>query len=118
MRERVVGPWGVIPAHNTELSPSPLRAFFPGFAYQLYQLGVLIASSIGYIEAVMGEHFRYGTSMGILALAILIIGAVVISFGPEAKGISFFGGERERANNARENSLVFEGARDKSNGSD
>jgi len=56
--------------------------------------------------------------MGILALAILIIGAVVISFGPEAKGISFFGGERERANNARENSLVFEGARDKSNGSD
>jgi SHS family lactate transporter-like MFS transporter len=115
MQFMVQGTWGVIPAHIMELSPSPVRAFFPGFAYQL---GVLIASSIGYIEAVMGEHFRYGTSMGILALAILVIGAVVISFGPEAKGISFFGGEKERANNARENSLVFEGARDKSNGSD
>jgi hypothetical protein len=56
--------------------------------------------------------------MGILALAILIVGAVVISLGPEAKGISFFGDEKVMVNSARENSLVFERARDKSNGCD
>lgn len=90
MQFMVQGAWGVIPAHITELSPGQLRAFFPGFAYQL---GVLIASSVGYIEAVMGEHFRYAFSMGVLAAIVLIVGAVVIYFGPEAKGVSFMGGE-------------------------
>jgi SHS family lactate transporter-like MFS transporter len=76
----------VIPAHINELSPAPLRGFFPGFAYQL---GVLIASTIAYIEAVLGEHFSYAASMGFLAALVLLVGAVVISSGPEAKGISF-----------------------------
>jgi SHS family lactate transporter-like MFS transporter len=91
----VQGAWGVIPAHITELSPLQLRAFFPGFAYQL---GVLVASSIGYIEAVLGEHFRYATSMGILAATVLLIGALVIFVGPEAKGVSFVAAERSEAN--------------------
>jgi SHS family lactate transporter-like MFS transporter len=86
MQFMVQGAWGVIPAHITELSPGQLRAFFPGMAYQL---GVLIASSIGYIEAIVGEHFRYATSMGLIAGIVLIVGAVVIYIGPEAKGISF-----------------------------
>ena len=50
----VQGAWGVIPAHINELSPGHLRGFFPGFAYQL---GVLVASSITYVESVLGEHF-------------------------------------------------------------
>jgi len=86
MQFMVQGAWGVIPAHLNELSPAPLRGFFPGFAYQL---GVLCASSITYIEAVLGEHFTYAQSMGVLAASLLLIGALVIGLGPEAKGVSF-----------------------------
>ena len=86
MQFMVQGAWGVIPAHINELSPNKLRGFFPGFAYQL---GVLCASSIGYIEAVLGEHFSYQQSMGLLAALVLMVGSVVIWVGPEAKGIAF-----------------------------
>ncbi|HEX5431702.1 MAG TPA: MFS transporter, partial [Bryobacteraceae bacterium] len=86
MQFMVQGAWGVIPAHINELSPPQLRGFFPGFAYQC---GVLIASSAGYVEAVLGEHFSYATSMGGLAAAVLLIGAIAIWAGPEAKGVSF-----------------------------
>ncbi len=86
MQFMVQGAWGVIPAHINELSPPQLRGFFPGLAYQC---GVLIASSISYIEAVLGEHFSYSTSMGLLAGTVLIVGAMVIWAGPEAKGVSF-----------------------------
>ena len=86
MQFMVQGAWGVIPAHINELSPNELRGFFPGFAYQL---GVLCASSIGYVEALLGEHFTYSEAMGILAAAVFLIGAVVIWIGPEAKGVAF-----------------------------
>ena len=82
----VQGAWGVIPAHINELSPGHMRGFFPGFAYQL---GVLVASSITYIEAVLGEHFTYAQSMGVLAATVMIGGAIVISLGPEAHGVTF-----------------------------
>ena len=86
MQFMVQGAWGVIPAHINELSPAQLRAFFPGLAYQL---GVLMASSIGFIEALLGEHFSYTISMASHAIVVLCIGAVVISTGPEAMGVSF-----------------------------
>src|SRR5207248_5162172 len=86
MQFMVQGAWGVIPAHINELSPGQLRGFFPGFAYQL---GVLVASSITYIEALLAEHFSYAQSMGVLAAAVFVGGAVVISLGPEAHGVSF-----------------------------
>jgi SHS family lactate transporter-like MFS transporter len=86
MQFMVQGAWGVIPAHINELSPGALRGFFPGFAYQL---GVLCASSIGYVEAVVGEHFSYTQSMGILAATVLLVGAAVIALGPEAHGVKF-----------------------------
>jgi SHS family lactate transporter-like MFS transporter len=91
MQFMVQGAWGVIPAHITELSPGQLRAFFPGFAYQL---GVLIASSVGYVEALLGEHFKYASSMGILAATVLLASALTIYLGPEAKGVSFLVGKR------------------------
>ena len=91
MQFMVQGAWGVIPAHINELSPPQLRGFFPGLAYQL---GVLVASSISYIEALLGEHFSYSVSMGSLAVVVLCVGAIVISAGPEAKGVSFV--QRER----------------------
>jgi len=86
MQFMVQGAWGVIPAHINELSPGELRGFFPGFAYQI---GVLCASSISYIEPVLGERFSYTQSMGILAAAVLTLAAVVVYFGPEAKGVHF-----------------------------
>jgi SHS family lactate transporter-like MFS transporter len=86
MQFMVQGCWGVVPVHINELSPAQLRGFFPGLAYQL---GILIASSIAYIEAILGEHFSYAASMGGLAAIVLPVGALVIWLGPEAKGISF-----------------------------
>ncbi|HUX67463.1 MAG TPA: MFS transporter [Terriglobales bacterium] len=86
MQFMVQGAWGVIPAHLNELSPGQLRGFFPGFAYQL---GVLVASTVGYIEAVLAQRFSYSTAMGVLATGLLLLGAVVISLGPEAHGIAF-----------------------------
>jgi len=82
----VQGAWGVIPAHINELSPPLARGFFPGFAYQV---GVLIASSIAYIEALLGAHFTYAAAMGGLAAAVFLVGSIVISVGPEAKGVHF-----------------------------
>jgi SHS family lactate transporter-like MFS transporter len=82
----VQGAWGIIPAHINELSPGPLRGFFPGFAYQL---GVLIASAIPFVEAVVAEKLGYATAMEIMAGTVLVIGAIVILAGPEAKGIHF-----------------------------
>jgi SHS family lactate transporter-like MFS transporter len=86
MQFMVQGAWGIIPAHINELSPGALRGFFPGFAYQL---GVLIASGIVYVEAVLAEHLSYATSMEILAGSVLVLAAIVILAGPEAKGIHF-----------------------------
>jgi MFS transporter, SHS family, lactate transporter len=82
----VQGAWGVIPAHINELSPGSLRGFFPGFAYQL---GVLCASSIPYLESALGERFTYAQSMGGLVTAVIIGAFLVTFFGPEAHGVSF-----------------------------
>jgi len=82
----VQGAWGVIPAHINELSPAGLRGFFPGFAYQL---GVMCAASIPYVESALGEIFSYRQAMGLLMAVIFVVGIVVIASGPEAKGTSF-----------------------------
>ena len=82
----VQGAWGIIPAHINELSPSAARGFFPGFAYQL---GVMFASSIPYVESALGEVFTYKQAMGLLMVAVFI-GVIVVTWrGPEAKGVSF-----------------------------
>jgi SHS family lactate transporter-like MFS transporter len=82
----VQGAWGVIPAHINELSPNHLRGFFPGFAYQL---GVLCAASIPYVEALLGERFTYTQAMGGLVTMVFIGAFMVTFFGPEAHGVSF-----------------------------
>ena len=86
MQFMVQGAWGVIPAHINELSPDAIRGFFPGFAYQL---GVLCASSITYLQARMAERFTYSWVMGISMVVVLIVGAAVIGFGPERRGVTF-----------------------------
>jgi SHS family lactate transporter-like MFS transporter len=86
MQFMVQGAWGVIPAHINELSPSQLRGFFPGFAYQL---GVFFASAVPFLEARIAKHLAYSRAMGLIAAIVLVCGAAVIWLGPEAKGIEF-----------------------------
>jgi SHS family lactate transporter-like MFS transporter len=82
----VQGAWGVIPAHINELSPNHLRGFFPGFAYQL---GVMFAASIPYVESALGERFTYTQAMSGLMTVVFIVAFVVTLLGPEARGVSF-----------------------------
>ena len=82
----VQGAWGVIPAHLSELSPNEVRGFMPGFAYQC---GVLIASSIAYLEAGFAEHMSYATAMAATCLVILVCTAVIAALGRERRGVSF-----------------------------
>ncbi|MGH2644509.1 MAG: MFS transporter, partial [Chitinophagaceae bacterium] len=98
MQFMVQGAWGIIPAHINELSPGALRGFFPGFAYQL---GVLIASSVAYVEAVMAQYFSYAISMEILAASVLVLAAIAVIAGPEAKGINFNKGHEENSLSAK-----------------
>ena len=86
MQFMVQGAWGVIPAHINELSPDALRGFFPGFAYQL---GVLIASGSAYFEARMRYFMDYGHAMGLFALIVLVVGAIVVWVGPEKHRVEF-----------------------------
>jgi len=86
MQFMVQGAWGIIPAHINELSPGMLRGFFPGFAYQL---GVLVASSAPFLEAVMSRRLTYAQALGTFAAIVLVVGAIVISLGPEAHRVEF-----------------------------
>lgn len=86
MQFMVQGAWGVIPAHINELSPDAIRGFFPGFAYQI---GVLCASSITYLQARFAQHFTYSVVMGVSMAVVLVVGAIVIGFGPEKRGVMF-----------------------------
>jgi SHS family lactate transporter-like MFS transporter len=89
----VQGAWGVIPAHICELSPDPVRGFLPGFAYQC---GVLVASSVAYIEALIAEHTSYANAMAWVAVVVLSAAAVVVWLGPEKRGVMFGTPDTER----------------------
>lgn len=82
----VQGAWGVIPAHLSELSPNEIRGFLPGFAYQC---GVLLAGSVGYLEAVFAEHMSYATAMAATAGTIFAATALITGVGREKKGVEF-----------------------------
>ena len=82
----VQGAWGVIPAHLSELSPDSVRGFMPGFAYQC---GVLVASSVVYIEAVFARRLSYATAMALTAVTVFALAAIVAGFGKERKGTVF-----------------------------
>jgi SHS family lactate transporter-like MFS transporter len=88
MQFMVQGAWGVIPAHIMELSPDSVRGFLPGFAYQC---GVLLAGSVGYVEALFAEHLNYATAMAMTAGTVFVVGVAVIVFGPEKRGARFGG---------------------------
>ena len=82
----VQGAWGVIPAHISELSPDPVRGFLPGFAYQC---GVLLASSIVYLQALYAARAGYAATMALTAATVLTLTIAVAGLGRERRGIIF-----------------------------
>lgn len=94
MQFMVQGAWGVIPAHITELSPDSVRGFLPGFAYQC---GVLIASSIAFLEALLAAHTSYATSMALVAFIVCAGGMLAAGLGWERHGVAFGAEQADRA---------------------
>lgn len=82
----VQGAWGIIPAHLSELSPDSVRGFLPGFAYQC---GVLLAGSVGYVEAVLAQRTSYANAMALTAFVVFTLAAAVVALGREKRGIEF-----------------------------
>jgi MFS transporter, SHS family, lactate transporter len=82
----VQGAWGVIPAHLAELSPDAVRGFLPGFGYQC---GVLLASAVGYIEAVFAKRTSYAVAMAATAATVFLMAALASALGPERRGTEF-----------------------------
>ena len=86
MQFMVQGAWGVIPAHLTELSPGPVRAVLPGFAYQL---GNLITARNAVFQETYANHHDGGSLKVALSATVVIVGllvAVITAVGPEARG--------------------------------
>jgi MFS transporter, SHS family, lactate transporter len=86
MQFAVQGAFGVIPAHLNELSPGPVRAVFPGFAYQL---GNLCSSRNSVFQARLAQHFSGGMLTGVMSWTVVIGAsaiALVTGLGREARG--------------------------------
>jgi SHS family lactate transporter-like MFS transporter len=86
MQLMVQGAWGVIPVHLNELSPGPVRAIFPGLAYQL---GNLLSSRNSVFQARIAEHYfggRLGPALAGTVLVVALAVAGVTAMGSEAKG--------------------------------
>ncbi len=80
----VQGAWGVVPVYLSEISPGPVRATFPGVAYQL---GNLFASRISNVQAKAAEHSgSYGRVIAITIVAVALFLAAVMSFAKESRG--------------------------------
>jgi SHS family lactate transporter-like MFS transporter len=86
MQFLVQGSWGVIPAHLAELSPDAVRGFLPGFGYQT---GVLLASGVGYLEAVLARHTSYSVAMASTAAIVIVMAIIAIASGKERRAVEF-----------------------------
>jgi SHS family lactate transporter-like MFS transporter len=90
MQFMVQGAWGVVPAYLTELSPAPVRAIFPGLAYQL---GNLLTSRNLVFQTKMVE--RWGSYEPVLLGTVIVVAltlAIVTAFGRESRGVELEAG--------------------------
>jgi SHS family lactate transporter-like MFS transporter len=91
MQFMVQGAWGVIPAHLNELSPAAVRGTFPGFAYQL---GNLLSSRNGVLQARLTERRYGGIFAPVMAWTVLLVAslvAIVTWSGQERRGADLSG---------------------------
>ena len=86
MQFMVQGAWGVIPAHLAELSPDSVRGFLPGFAYQC---GVLLSSSVVYIQSIYAQRTSYAAAMAFTAVTVFSAACVATAVGRERRGAEF-----------------------------
>jgi SHS family lactate transporter-like MFS transporter len=84
MQFMVQGAWGVVPAYLTELSPAPVRAIFPGLAYQL---GNLITSRNLVIQTKLAEQWHsYPPVLLWTVIVVALSLAIIAAFGRESRG--------------------------------
>jgi len=90
MQFMVQGAWGVVPAYLTELSPAPVRAIFPGLAYQL---GNLLTSRNLVIQIKLVERFHSypPVLLGTVIIVALVL-ALVTACGRESRGVELAAG--------------------------
>ncbi|MCW2846916.1 MAG: major facilitator superfamily 1 [Marmoricola sp.] len=86
MQLLVQGAWGVIPAHLTEMSPDAIRGFYPGVTYQLGN--VLAALNLPIQEHLAASH-GYPFALAVTIVPVLLVVAVVVLLGKEARGVEF-----------------------------
>lgn len=89
----VMGVWGVIPIHLSELSPPDARALVSGLAYQLGNLASAASSTIEtnlankypleFDSTGKAIRFDYAKVMAILTGAVFIYTFVIVLIGPE-----------------------------------
>jgi SHS family lactate transporter-like MFS transporter len=96
MQVSVQGAWGVIPVHLNELSPPEIRATFPGV---VYQLGNLIASKNLPIQVTIAEAYanNYGLAMASVVGTMAVIIVLMVSWGPERRGVAMGDAQRDPA---------------------
>ena len=94
MQVSVQGAWGIIPVHLNELSPSEIRATFPGV---VYQLGNFIASANLNIQVMIAEHDanNYGLAMALVVGTVAVIISLLVANGPERHGIAMADAQRK-----------------------
>ena len=88
MQFLVQGAWGVIPAHLSELSPDAIRGFLPGFGYQC---GVLLASSIVFLQSLLAARTSYGVAMASSAAIVFALAILITAAGTERHATHFGG---------------------------
>jgi MFS transporter, SHS family, lactate transporter len=86
MQMGVQGAWGVIPVHLNELAADIARGLMPGLAYQL---GILFASPTNTVEFVLREHFGYQWALAGFEIGTILLLALLLWRGAEARGKSF-----------------------------
>jgi MFS transporter, SHS family, lactate transporter len=86
MQFLVQGAMGIVPAHLSELAPNSARGFLVGFGYQC---GVLLSSSVVYIEATLASYISYSRAMAGTAAIVLLLAILGTAVGPERRGASF-----------------------------
>jgi MFS transporter, SHS family, lactate transporter len=96
MQVSAQGAWGIIPVHLNELSPSEIRATFPGV---VYQLGNLVASRNLPIQVLIAEANgkNYGLAMASVVGTVAVIMILMVAWGPERRGVAMGEAQRQPA---------------------